>query len=83
MSIEVPASFADEELALVDELVADGVGNSRSETIRVAVARLHDQHRRTKVGALIADSYRKQPQSAEDDAWAIANAVALTEAEPW
>ena len=36
---------------------------------------------RDRVGQTIADSYRRQPQSPEEDA--MANAVAMVEAEPW
>jgi hypothetical protein len=36
-----------------------------------------------RTGTAIADSYRSNPQSAEDDDLALANAIALTEAEPW
>jgi hypothetical protein len=32
---------------------------------------------------VIADAYRDQPQSAEEDAWAMASAIALTEEESW
>lgn len=34
-------------------------------------------------GEAIAAAYRAQPQTAEENAWALANAMALTEAEPW
>ena len=32
---------------------------------------------------VIADSYRAQPQTVDDDDQAMANAIAMTEAEPW
>jgi hypothetical protein len=47
------------------------------------VAHLGDAVRRARVGAAIADSYRQHPQTEEDDALAMASAMALTEAEPW
>ena len=34
-------------------------------------------------GKVIADSYRAQPQTVDDDDQAMANAIAMTEAEPW
>jgi Arc/MetJ-type ribon-helix-helix transcriptional regulator len=83
MTIQVPTRFRETEVEALDELVADGVADSRSEAIRLAVARLSDQHRRRKIGQQIAAAYRAQPQSAEEDAWAMASAMALTEAEPW
>lgn len=83
MTTPVPTRFSDEELALIDELVAEGVGESRSAVIRRAVMYLADAVRRAQVGATIADSYRQRPQTAEDDELAMASAIALTEAEPW
>ncbi len=83
MTTPVPTRFKADELAVLDGLVADGVGLSRSEVIRVAVARLHDAHARAQIGQAIADAYRAVPQTDEDDILAMANANALTEAEPW
>jgi len=42
MSKPVPTRFSEEELAVLDELVAHGVGDSRSAVIRHAVQRLDD-----------------------------------------
>lgn len=83
MTTPIPTRFGADELDALDELVADGVAGSRSGAIRLAVARLHEAHRRAKVGEAIADAYRALPQTADDDALALANANALTEAEPW
>ncbi|MPY93227.1 MAG: ribbon-helix-helix protein, CopG family [Acidimicrobiia bacterium] len=83
MTTPVPTRFSDDELALLDELVAAGVGDNRSAVVRRAVLLLADRVRRTRAGATIARSYRELPQSAEDDALALANAIAMTEAEPW
>ncbi len=79
----VPTRFTDEELALIDELVAEGIGETRSAVVRRGVHHLADSVRRARVGRSIADSYRAQPQSSEDDALAMASALAMTEAEPW
>jgi Arc/MetJ-type ribon-helix-helix transcriptional regulator len=68
---------------MIDELVADGVADSRSAVIRRGVHHLADSVRRAQVGARIAASYRADPQSSEDDASAMASAMAMTEAEPW
>ena len=83
MTMPIPTRFTDEEIRLIDDLVAAGVGDSRSAVIRRAVAHFADAVRRARTGALIADSYRRHPQSAEDDELAMASAIALTEAEPW
>ena len=83
MTTPVPTRFSDEELALIDELVDEGVGESRSAVIRQGVHHLADAVRRANVGAAIAESYRDLPQANEDDVLAMANAIAMTEAEPW
>jgi Arc/MetJ-type ribon-helix-helix transcriptional regulator len=83
MTTPVPTRFTAEELALIDDLVNEGVGESRSAVIRQAVHDLAESLRRSRVGAAIADSYLATPQAPEDDELAMASAVAMTEAEPW
>lgn len=83
MTTPVPTRFSAEELKLLDELVAEGVGENRSAVVRRAVVHLADAARRARVGAEIAESYLRTPQSTEDDDLAMASALALTEAEPW
>ena len=83
MTTPVPTRFSDDELAMIDALVEEGVGTSRSAVIRQGVHHLADSVRRASIGRAIAESYRLQPQSTEDDELAMASAIALTEAEPW
>lgn len=83
MTTPVPTRFSDEEIELLDELVASGIGDSRSAVVREAVVRLADAVRRAGDGASIVASYREVPQSADDDQLALTNAMAMTEAEPW
>ncbi|MDK1011065.1 MAG: hypothetical protein QGM46_07885 [Actinomycetota bacterium] len=83
MTTPVPTRFSDQELATIDQLVSDGVGENRSDVIRRAVEHFDDAVRRARVGEVIANSYRIHPQSSDDDTLAMANAVAMTEAEPW
>jgi Arc/MetJ-type ribon-helix-helix transcriptional regulator len=83
MTRPVPTRFTDDELALIDELVDEGIGDSRSAVIRRGVHLLGDSVRRARVGATIARSYRELPQTPEDDELAMASALAMTEAEPW
>jgi len=83
MTTPVPTRFSDDEIELIDELVAAGVGENRSAVIRRAVAHLADAARRASTGAAIANSYRQRPQTAGDDELAMASALALTEAESW
>jgi len=83
MTTPVPTRFTADELAIIDELVQDGVGASRSAVIRCGVHQLADSVRRARVGASIARSYSEDPQSPEDDELAMASAMAMTDAEPW
>lgn len=83
MTTPIPTRFSDEELALIDTLVARGVGANRSAVIRRSVHHLSETLRRAAVGEAIANSYRDCPQTDEDGAWAMASAIAMTEAEPW
>ena len=83
MTTPIPTRFSDDELAIIDGLVDEGVGENRSAVIRRSVHHLADSVRRAKVGRVIAESYRLHPQTEEDDELAMASAMALTEAEPW
>ncbi len=83
MTKSVPTRFTAEELALIDELVESGVGDSRSAVVRRGVHHLAETVRRARVGSMIAQSYREAPQTADDDLLAMTNAIALTDAEPW
>ena len=79
----MPTRFSDQEVEILDELVAAGIGENRSAVVRKAVMRLADAVRRAQDGASIATSYEEIPQSADDDQLALASAMAMTEAEPW
>lgn len=83
MTTPIPTRFSEEEVALIDQLVRQGIGENRSAVIRLSVRQLADATRRAQIGATIAASYRSNPQSVEDEELAMANAIALTEAEPW
>ena len=83
MTTPVPTRFSDEQLQVLDRLVADGIADNRSDVIRLALNNLEELVRRASIGRQIADSYRCQPQDEDDDAAAMANAISLTEAEPW
>jgi Arc/MetJ-type ribon-helix-helix transcriptional regulator len=83
MTTPIPTRFTDDELALIDELVAAGIADSRSAVIRRGIHHLAESVRRARIGASIAASYRERPQTPEDDELAMASAMALTEAEPW
>ena len=79
----IPTRFSEQQTEVIDRLIAAGVGTSRSDVIRRAVDHFADSIRRTREGEAIAASYRRLPQGPEEDAAALANAIAMTEAEPW
>ena len=83
MTTPVPTRFTDDELAMIDRLVADGAGRNRSDVIRRALEYFDEAERRARLGRRIVDSYRSRPQSGGDVEMAMANAVAMSEAEPW
>ena len=83
MTTPVPTRFSDEELALIDQLVDQGVAGSRSAVIRQGVHHLVDSVRRAQVGETIAASYRELPQTDDENELAMANAIAMTEVESW
>ena len=83
MTVPVPTRFSPRQIETIDRLVAAGIGDTRSEVIRRAVEHLAESVERARLGRVISDSYRAQPQTVDDDSQAMANAIAMTEAEPW
>ena len=83
MTTAVPTRFSGQQIETIDRLVSEGLGANRSEVIRRALDHLAESFERARIGVSIADSYSAQPQSSAEDAQAMANAIALTEAEPW
>lgn len=83
MTIPIPTRFSEAEIELLDRLVEQGIGDSRSAVIRSGLHHLADVVERARTGNVIADSYQQHPQSADDDALALASAMAITAAEPW
>ncbi|MDE0652666.1 MAG: hypothetical protein OXI26_03345 [bacterium] len=79
----VPTRFSSRQIETIDRLVSAGIGDTRSAVIRLAVEHLAESVERARVGKAIADSYQAQPQTVDDDVQAMANAIAMTEAEPW
>jgi len=74
----------DDQLAAeVDALVDAGVVANRSEAVRLGLATLVDHHRRRRIGAEIADGYRRRPQTNEELAGLDHATRALIAEEPW
>ncbi len=74
----------DEDLAsLVDELVAQGVVESRSDAVRQGLRVLIDQHQRRRTAEAIIRGYEHHPQSDSETGWSDEATVAMIKDEPW
>ena len=73
----------DDMAAQIDDLVADGSVESRSDAVRRGLEALIDAYRRRRIGAAIADGYRRCPQTQQEVGWADAATAAMIAEEPW
>jgi Arc/MetJ-type ribon-helix-helix transcriptional regulator len=80
---QVVARLDDDLVAAVDELVSQGLFESRSDAIRVALRKVVDERKRRLIGEAIIDGYRRIPETAEELTWAKAATIAMIEEEPW
>lgn len=80
---QLVARIDDELAALVDELVADGVVESRSDAVRRGLAALVEQHRRRRTADAIIRGYQDHPQTQEEVGWADEASVRMIAEEPW
>jgi metal-responsive CopG/Arc/MetJ family transcriptional regulator len=74
----------DDDLVMaVDALVRDGVAESRSGAVRLALRDLVERHRRMKVGLAIVEGYRRVPQAEDDAPWSDEATARMIAEEPW
>ncbi len=74
----------DEDLAsLVDELVAEGVVESRSDAVRRGLRVLIDQHQRHRTAEAIIRGYQQHPQADNEIGWSDEATVRMINDEPW
>ena len=74
---------SDELLARVDELVASGVIESRSDAVRIGLRQVVDEHRRKRIADSIVAGYRAQPQTPAEVGWPDEATAAMIAEEPW
>lgn len=67
----------------IDELVEQGVVESRSEAVRFALTALIDRNRRRRIGAEIVDAYRRRPQTEAEVGWSDDTTRRMIAEEPW
>ena len=80
---QVVARLNDDLVAAVDELVSEGIFESRSDAVRRALEFVVDRQRRKRIGDAIVEGYRRIPQTEDEIAWADAATIEMIEEEPW
>ena len=74
----------DENLALlVDELVAEGVVESRSDAVRQGLRVLIDQNRRRRTAESIVRGYEQPSQTDSEFGWSDEATAHMIRDEPW
>lgn len=67
----------------IDELIAKGVVESRSDAVRQGLRALIEQTRRRHTAEAIIAGYTHQPQTDDEIAWADEATVQMIADEPW
>lgn len=67
----------------IDELIAEGVVESRSDAVRQGLRALIEQTRRRRTADAIAAGYADHPQTEDEVAWADQATVQMIADEPW
>jgi Arc/MetJ-type ribon-helix-helix transcriptional regulator len=75
--------LADETLAAIDALVADGTFSTRTDAVRNAIDALLRAQARSETDRSIIDGYTRLPQTDDEVAFATAATRALISDEPW
>lgn len=83
MTVQLVTRVPDDVAAAVDDLVREGVFESRSDAVRAGLAAVIDRRRRVAVGRAVADGYRRVPQADDDLRWSDAASAAMIAEEPW
>lgn len=80
---QLAARFPSEIVERLDAMIAEGRFESRADAVRDAVITLLDGERRRREGETIAEAYRQNPQTDDEEAGAMASARAMIQEEPW
>jgi Arc/MetJ-type ribon-helix-helix transcriptional regulator len=67
----------------IDQMIATGAYETRSDVVRAGIEQLVDQHRRAEIGRQIVEGYQRIPETEEELAWADAATRAMIMEEPW
>ena len=79
IAIRLPAEQLDE----LDELVATGAYESRAAAVRAGIDAVAAIERRRRIDEAILEGYRRTPQTAGEQAAALASLRDAIAAEPW
>ena len=79
IEVRIPNALA----KALDDLVSEGMFETKAQAIRAALQTLVDQERRRRMGELIADGYRRIPQDEDQVEPARRAAIRSIEQEPW
>lgn len=83
MSVQLVVRVPISVIASVDDLVAEGVFESRSAAVRAGLETVLDAERRAATGRAIIAGYTRLPQT-DDDELALPDAArAMIAEEPW
>lgn len=83
MTVQLVTRVPDDVAAAIDDLVREGVFDSRSDAVRTGLAAVIDRRRRVAIGQAIADGYRRVPQVDDELSWSDAASAAMIREEPW
>jgi Arc/MetJ-type ribon-helix-helix transcriptional regulator len=79
IEVRIPNALA----KALDDLVSEGMFETKAQAIRAALQTLVDQERRRRMGELIADGYRRTTQDEDEVEPARRAAIRSIEQEPW
>ena len=80
---QIAVRLPEELLAVLDDLVARGVYESRAAAVRAGVEAILELHRRRLTDQAIVDGYRRVPTTEADREAAISSLRAAILEEPW
>jgi Arc/MetJ-type ribon-helix-helix transcriptional regulator len=83
MSEQIAVRIPDELAESLEDLVSSGRFETKAEAIRTALEGLVDAERRRRIGELIADGYRRIPQTDDEVTAASRAAIRSIHDEPW
>lgn len=79
IAVRVPTDL----LALLDDLVGDGVFKSRAAAVRAGIEAVAEAERRRLIDRAVVEGYRRQPPTEFEDSAALDALRRTISQEPW